>query len=355
MLAFLVAACGGAGSPGLAPEASPSGVPLFTPAATVAVSPPTPSPRALTPEEQALVARKETARALDEVGLDRMWDHLTALTAVGSRDPRHPGHAKAIAYIEEQLNAIPGVQVGEHHAMYQGIGLTNIIAAIDPLGPTQKGGWVLICAHYDSTGKATPGWRPAIDPAPGADDNATGSAALLEHARVLALERAAGHLSRRVVIAFFDGEELFFKGSAAYVQSLPTPNPYAFVLNVDMVGSNPVADRLDLFWYGERSAGLRDRVRDANARYDVGVSPLLEKYAIDPSQYILDTAPWGIAGIPAVTLTEGYLDADATWPGNSTFHTASDTPDKITNKRLWLKAAKLTLAVALELARPEGP
>jgi hypothetical protein len=32
----------------------------------------------------------------------------------------------------------------------------------------------------------------------------------------------------------------------------------------------------------------------------------------------------------------------------------NDTPDKITNKRLWLKAAKLTLATALDLARGEA-
>jgi hypothetical protein len=38
-------------------------------------------------------------------------------------------------------------------------------------------------------------------------------------------------------------------------------------------------------------------------------------------------------------------------PVNYTFHTVNDTPDKITNKRLWLKAAKLTLATALEIAR----
>ena len=41
----------------------------------------------------------------------------------------------------------------------------------------------MICAHFDSTANRTSGWRPAIDPAPGADDNATGTAALLEYAR----------------------------------------------------------------------------------------------------------------------------------------------------------------------------
>ena len=65
---------------------------------------------------------------------------------------------------------------------------------------------------------------------------------------------------------------------------------------------------------------------------------------------LIRRAPFGLAGIPAITLTQGYADADATWPGNATFHTVNDTPDKITNRSLWLKAAKLTLATALELA-----
>ena len=134
------------------------------------------------------------------------------------------------------------------------------------------------------------------------------------------------------------------------MQQLPTPQPIVGVVNIDMVGQNPLADRLDLIWYGPRSDALRDLVKEANASRGIGVSPLVEVFANDPSQYILDSAPFGLAGIPAVTLTERYGPPDATYPGNPAFHTVGDTPDKVTNRPLWLKAAKLTLAVALELA-----
>src|SRR5256885_8226011 len=93
-------------------------------------------------------------------------------------------------------------------------------SAIPPPPPATT--WVLVSAHYDSTANRTPGWRPALDPAPGADDNATGTAALLEFARVLSGVRE--QLRSRIVLAFFDGEELFFKGSGAYVSSLANPN-----------------------------------------------------------------------------------------------------------------------------------
>jgi len=336
VLAIVIASCGGpitpaVGSPSpVAASASPTAT--STPAATAS---PSPTPRPI-------------AAVLERIDPAKLNDHMVALASFGSRDARNPNHAKAVAYLKDQLGAIPGVVVQSHRAAYNGIPLENILAIVDPLTPVPTGGWVMICAHYDSISNRSPGWNPATSAAPGADDNGTGTAALLEYARVLVQERAS--LRQRIVLAFFDGEELFFKGSLAYLGSLGTPPPYAAVINIDMVGFNPLADRLDLIWYTEGSAGLRDRMIAANDRYQIGVSPLLPQLATSGAT-ILDAAPFGLAGIPAVAIVQRYGENDATFPGNYTFHTVNDTPDKITNKRLWLKAAKLTLATALELAR----
>jgi Zn-dependent M28 family amino/carboxypeptidase len=121
------------------------------------------------------------------------------------------------------------------------------------------------------------------------------------------------------------------------------------VFNIDIVGFNPLADRLDLIWYTNGSAGLRDRVVAANDRYANGVTPLIPQFA-PTGDTILDAAPFGLAGIPAIALVERYGEPDSTFPGNFTFHTVNDTPDHVSNRRLWLKAAKLTLAAALDLA-----
>jgi hypothetical protein len=332
--------------------ASPSPTPAITAAGSA-----TPTSVASPSRAPTASPRPTIQSAIESIDLARMNDHLSALTAVGSRDPRHAGHAKAVAYIKEQLsaNAYLGWKIESQRTAYQGIPLENIFATIDPavgtVGPT---GWVLVSAHYDSTANRTPGWRPAVDPAPGADDNATGTAALLEFQRVLSQWRASGMLRSRIVLAFFDGEELFFKGSGAYVATLPKPYPYKAAINLDMVGFNPIADRLDLLWYTNASAGLRDRVVKANTTYNIGVAPLNAQFAAN-GDTIMDAAPFGIAGIPSVAICQRYGENDATFPGNYTFHTVNDTPDKITNKRLWLKAAKLTLAAALELAdEPAG-
>jgi len=341
-LAIAAASCAGGRSAapsatGLAPSARPSATASTAPTSTSTVAPGH--------------AIEDLIAQIDEA---RLVAHMTALAAVGSRDPRHPGHEKAAQYLRDELAKLPGLAIGQHQTVQQGVKLTNIIVTVPPTGPsaqTSLNGAILLCAHYDSTAVRTPGWRPAVDPAPGADDNATGTAALLEMARILAGER--GSLRRPMVLAFFDGEELFFKGSAAYQQSLAglsQPITFADVIDIDMVGFNPIADRLDLIYYTNESAALRDRVISANDRYAIGVAPLVPQLATSGAT-ILDAAPFGLAGIPAVALVQRYGENDATFPGNYTFHTVNDTPDKVTNKRLWLKAAKLTLATALELAR----
>lgn len=341
LVAAVVVGCGGAATPPATSTTPTVPAATFTPVATVTLS----SAPTATPTAQPTASARPIAAILERIDPAKLNDHMLALASFGSRDVRHPSHAKAVAYIKEQL--APNVHVESHFASYNGIPLENIFAVIDPLTPPPNTGWIMICAHYDSISNRTPGWNPATMAAPGADDNGTGVAALLEYARILSQERAG--LRQRVVLAFFDGEELFFKGSAAYLASLST-QPYAAVINIDMVGFNPIADRLDLIWYTNASAGLRDRVIAANERYAIGVSPLQPQLATSGAT-ILDAAPFGLAGIPSVALVQRYGENDATFPGNYTFHTMNDTPDKVTNKRLWLKAAKLTLATALELAR----
>jgi hypothetical protein len=342
VVAVLVASCGGAlSNQTLRYDATERPAPSAQQADTA----PTPT---VAPTPSPAPTARPIAAVLERIDPAKLNDHMVALASFGSRDVRNPNHAKAVAYLKEQLGAIPGVAVESHRAAYNGIPLENLLAVVDPLTPPPASGWVMICAHYDSISNRSAGWNPATSAAPGADDNGTGTAALLEYARVLAQERAS--LRQRIVLAFFDGEELFFKGSLAYLGSLETPPPYAAVINIDMVGFNPIADRLDLIWYTAGSAGLRDRVIAANDRYQIGVSPLLPQLATTGAT-ILDAAAFGLAGIPAIALVQRYGENDATFPGNYTFHTVNDTPDKVTNKRLWLKAAKLTLATALELAR----
>ena len=115
----------------------------------------------------------------------------------------------------------------------------NVIAILPGTSPALRGQVVVVGAHYDHLGL---GGFGALDPDStgrihnGADDNASGTAALLEIGRALAGRGAKP--ARTIVLVAFSGEELGTLGSSYFVRN-PIPQPvdsiYA-MLNLDMVG-----------------------------------------------------------------------------------------------------------------------
>jgi hypothetical protein len=113
----------------------------------------------------------------------------------------------------------------------------NILGRISP--EQRLAGAVLIGAHYDHLGFGGEGSLApnSNEPHNGADDNASGTAALLEAARLLSARRES--LSRDVVFAAFTGEESGLLGSSELARNpLPGLAPAGLVamLNMDMVG-----------------------------------------------------------------------------------------------------------------------
>ncbi len=104
--------------------------------------------------------------------------------------------------------------------------------------PGQSDEYVIVGAHYDHLGR---GDADSLAPSqigeihPGADDNASGTAGVLELARLLAPER--GQLKRSILFMNFSGEELGLLGSAAWVKSPTRPIEKAVaMINMDMIG-----------------------------------------------------------------------------------------------------------------------
>jgi len=104
--------------------------------------------------------------------------------------------------------------------------------------PGQTDEYVIVGAHYDHLGR---GDADSLAPSqigeihPGADDNASGTAGVLELARLLAPER--GQLKRSILFMNFSGEELGLLGSAAWVKSPTRPLEKAVaMINMDMIG-----------------------------------------------------------------------------------------------------------------------
>jgi len=110
---------------------------------------------------------------------------------------------------------------------------SNVVALIRGNDPTLRDEWVVLTAHYDHLGfHEVPAGEDGIWN--GADDNASGTAVVLEIARRLA---SGGHLRRSVLVVFTSGEERGLLGSAHYSKHPLAPHGQVVLnVNVDMVG-----------------------------------------------------------------------------------------------------------------------
>ena len=158
-----------------------------------------------------------------------------------------PGNDSAAAYIARRYQALglqalaagykqpfvahPPVREGPRPA----IPTQNVFALIPGRDPALRGEYIVIGAHFDHLGASTDG---ALDPDArgvrrGADDNASGTAAVL----TLAAHFARQPARRSILVANFSGEEQGLLGSSYFVEHTPVPiDSVAAMLNFDMVG-----------------------------------------------------------------------------------------------------------------------
>jgi hypothetical protein len=113
----------------------------------------------------------------------------------------------------------------------------NVIGILDGSDPYFKQETIIIGAHYDHLGRGGAGSLAVHEGAVhhGADDNASGVAALLELARIFSTERA--RLKRTLVLIAFSGEEEGLLGSSYYVNHPVVPLEKTIaMINLDMIG-----------------------------------------------------------------------------------------------------------------------
>ncbi|MEP7274174.1 MAG: M20/M25/M40 family metallo-hydrolase [Acidobacteriota bacterium] len=113
----------------------------------------------------------------------------------------------------------------------------NVVGILEGTDPKLKGEYIVLGAHYDHLGHGNdsslaPNSREVHH---GADDNASGTAGLVELARILSADRK--QLRRSVVFVAFTAEESGLIGSKAYVNNPGAPlNQSIAMVNMDMIG-----------------------------------------------------------------------------------------------------------------------
>ncbi len=227
----------------------------------------------------------------------------------------------------------------------------NVLATLPGVDPRFSGEVVVVGAHFDHLG------ADDAEVYYGADDNASGTAGLLEVAE--AFSRNSQGVRRSVLFAGWDAEESGLLGSYYYVarSSFPLERTVA-MLQMDMIGRDEeVPDSQDRRFRGmekqsaqqnrnsvnvlgySRSSDLRERVREANRR--VGLE-LRFRYDDHPMNLIRRSDHWPFLahGVPVALFHTG-LHPD--------YHRTSDTVDKLNFAKME-KVARLVYLTAWNTA-----
>ena len=157
---------------------------------------------------------------------------------------------KAAEYIADQDRSagIEPVNGSYFHPFNHRSGILNIaginVAGIIPGNdPELKEEYIVLGAHYDHLGWKVKGGDTVVYN--GADDNASGTATIIEIGRNMAANQ--GSLGRSIIIVAFDGEESGLIGSTHFVESsMVPPDKIKLMFSLDMVGMYKAHNGLDL-------------------------------------------------------------------------------------------------------------
>jgi len=206
----------------------------------------------------------------------------------------------------------------------------NVVGLLPGTDPVLRDEIVVIGGHYDHLGRGSPFSLDAAHPDaihPGADDNASGTAAVVGLAEAFA---RAGGARRSLLFVAFSGEELGLLGSTHYVRQPPVPiERTVAMVNLDSVGRMKDGQ---LYAMGvDTGQGLRALVEQAAAGLDVKLH--LRGDGIGPS----DHTAFVNRDRPVVFFFTGT---------HGDYHRASDTWDKVDAEGL-----RKVVAIAYNTAR----
>lgn len=237
-----------------------------------------------------------------QVSSTRLRRSIDVLTGFGTRHSLSEGYQQAADWASQSLSEL-GYDVSRT-PIFVGSGTSLTVIANKP-GRTPSPRLVLLTAHLDSINHA----GGQLAPAPGADDNGSGAAGLLEIARILSSRSDDQDL--RLVL--FGGEEEGLLGSRQYVRTLGKHDRerLAGVINMDMIGTLNSDSHGVLLEGAAVSQALIDQLVSSAQDY----TSLRVQVSLTP--FASDHVPFIEADLPAVLTIEG---SDASNPNIHTIH-----------------------------------
>jgi hypothetical protein len=222
----------------------------------------------------------------------------------------------------------------------------NVLGYIEGIDPKLKDQVVVVSAHYDHLGMR------GNEIFFGADDNASGTSAVLEIAHAMAKAKDQGDGPRRSVLCILmTGEEKGLLGSQYYSEhpAFPLANTVADI-NIDMIGRIDTLHKQSNYTYVIGSDRLSTELHQINESMNKKYTHLDLDYTYnadnEPNRFYYRSDHYNFAkhGIPAIFFFSGV---------HEDYHRPTDTPDKIMYGKL-TNIAHLAFYTAWELANRDG-
>jgi len=239
------------------------------------------------------------------------------------------GLASAQDWVISQLKLLPNLTVTTEPFTVSGRQSYNVIATLP--GTTLPNEWVIIGAHLDSTSQS-----PTTS-APGAEDNGSGSAGLLQLVRALSVTPAP----RTAIFIWFSGEEQGLVGSKFNVNGIVSRGDKAKLKHVhimDMIGYRRTTTLSVLLETYSQFSSLFQTYTAARNTYapTLGIATSTNAWGSDHEPYLAQ-------GIPAL------LTIDSDWDSYPHYHRTTDLPQYLSQDiaTAILRMNVATCAVAL--------
>ncbi len=246
-------------------------------------------------------------------------------TVIGSRNLYSPGNNLAADFIKEKL---AGYGLETYDQVFSETGRNVYAVQYGIKNPDKK---YIICAHYDAVTYYC------------ADDNASGTAAVLEAARVLSKYK----FDYTIVYALWDEEEVGFNGSWYYASQASTNNEEILgVINLDMIGWDSNDDGL-IEIHGrltKESTSLVNFTAKIDSVYGLKLKPKIFNPGTDRS----DQRSFWLLGYGAICLIEGFYSNDF----NPYYHNITDNISRF-NLGYFHEVSKLAIGSLASLANSD--
>lgn len=272
--------------------------------------------------------------AVDEASVTHL---LQGLLAFPTRHTLSPHNVGAAEWLRGQFSSYGYADVILHDFEIEERTRHNVVCTKPGGGEPER--FVIICAHYDSRTSSLNDFTSA---APGAVDNASGVAVLLEAARVL----RGADTARSVRFLAFSGEEQGLAGSDAYAGAVRAAGTdIVLLINLDMVGHPVDAERRTIII--ERDVGNATTANDAaSASFAAEMARAAGTHTslrVKPGKiYDSDYMPFERRGYVCI----GAFDGSTAAPF---YHTVDDTLDKV-DTRFCSEVARMVIATVLKAA-----